>query len=155
MKTWTGAAKDALISGGAASITSAALLALRGRKDTGSALAPLNATSHIVWGDEALHVNRATAKHTLTGGALHAASGVFWGVLFEKLLGRERQPTSVGALARNAAKATAIAAVVDLVLVPKRLTPGFERRLSGRSLWMVYGGLAAGMVVGAYLLKRR
>lgn len=155
MSTWTGALKDAMVSGGAASITSAALLALRGRKDTGSAVAPLNATSHIVYGDEALRVNRPTARHTVVGAALHAASGVFWGVLFEKLLRRERRPASAGAVARNAIKATAVAALVDLVVVPKRLTPGFERRLSGRSLWMVYGGLAAGMAVGALLWRRR
>ncbi|MCW7539804.1 hypothetical protein OOT46_18375 [Aquabacterium sp. A7-Y] len=155
MKTWTAAVKDAVVSGGAASITSAALLALRGRKETGSAVAPLNATSHIIHGDEALNVDRPTVRHTATGAALHAASGIFWGVLFEKLLGREREPRSAAAVARNAIKATAVAAVVDLVVVPRRLTPGFERRLSGKSLWMVYGGLAVGMAMGAWLMRRR
>ena len=57
------------------------------------------------------------------------------------------------AVVKSAVKATTAAAVVDLCLVPRRLTPGFERRLSGRSLWLVYGGLALGMTAGALLLQ--
>ena len=153
MKTWTHSVKDALVSGGAAGALSAAVLAWRGRRDADSAVAPLNATSHIVWGDEALHVDRPTARHTLVGALLHAGSAVFWGVLFEKLLGRERRQGTVQAVVKSAVKATTAAAVVDLCLVPRRLTPGFERRLSGRSLWLVYGGLALGMSAGALLLQ--
>lgn len=154
MKTWTDAVKDSLVSGGAAGALSAAVLAWRGRRDADSAVAPLNTTSHIVWGDEALHADRPTARHTLTGALLHAGSAVFWGVLFEKLLGRERRQGTVEAVVKSAVKATTAAAVVDLCLVPRRLTPGFERRLSGRSLWLVYGGLALGMAAGALLLRR-
>lgn len=154
MKTWTASMKDSLVSGGTAGLLSAAVLAWRGRHDTHSAAAPLNATSHILWGEEALHADRATARHTAAGALLHAASAVFWGVLFEKLLGRERRQGHVDAIVRSAVKATTAAAVVDLCLVPRRLTPGFERRLSTRSLWLVYGGLAAGMVAGALLLDR-
>lgn len=154
MKTWTDAVKDSLVSGGAAGALSAAVLAWRGRRDADSAVAPLNATSHIVWGDEALQADRPTARHTLTGALLHAGSAVFWGVLFEKLLGRERRQGTVEAVVKSAVKATTAAAVVDLCLVPRRLTPGFERRLSARSLWLVYGGLALGMAAGALLLRR-
>ncbi|MCM5681980.1 hypothetical protein M8A51_20830 [Schlegelella sp. S2-27] len=154
MKTWSVSMKDSLVSGGTAGVLSAAVLAWRGRHDTRSAVAPLNATSHIVWGDESLHVDRPTVRHTLTGTLLHAGSAVFWGVLFERLLGRERRQDHFDAVVRSAVKATAAAAVVDLCLVPRRLTPGFERRLSGRSLWLVYGGLAAGLVTGAWLLRR-
>ena len=153
MKTWSASMKDSLVSGGTAGALSAAVLAWRGRRDADSAVAPLNATSHVLWGEQALHVDRPTARHTLIGTLMHAASAVFWGVLFEKLLGREPRQGRLDAVVRSAVKTTAAAAVVDLCLVPRRLTPGFERRLSGRSLWLVYGGLAAGLVAGAWMLR--
>jgi hypothetical protein len=45
--------------------------------------------------------------------------------------------------------------VTDYKVVPERLTPGFELRLSNKSLGVVYGALAAGLVVGGLLLSRR
>ena len=49
---------------------------------------------------------------------------------------------------------TAVAAWVDLRLVPHRLTPGFQRRLSSRSLLMVYTLFGMGLAAGSYLAKR-
>ncbi len=40
-----------------------------------------------------------------------------------------------------------IAYVVDFYVVPKRLTPGFEKRLSNRSLLGIYAALAAGLMI--------
>lgn len=57
-------------------------------------------------------------------------------------------------MVRSAVEATAAAAVVDLLLLPRRLTPGFERRLSGRSLALVYAALAAGMVAGTMAIRQ-
>lgn len=79
-----------LAAGGAAGLLSAAALAWRGRRDAHSAVAPLNATSHIVWGEEALHADRPTLRHTLTGSLLHAGSALMWGLLFDRLLHRLR-----------------------------------------------------------------
>lgn len=144
----------ALRSGGAAALTSALALMWRGRHDTGSAAAPINAVSHIAHGDEALTVDRPTLRHTLPGVVLHAASGVFWALLFEALRGRRGASRGLGATAADAVAATAVAAVVDLAVVPRRLTPGFEQRLSGRSLALVYGALAVGLLLGARRLDR-
>ncbi len=44
---------------------------------------------------------------------------------------------------------TATAYVVDFNVIPKRLAPGFERRLSRRSLLMVYVAFALGLVTVA------
>jgi hypothetical protein len=52
------------------------------------------------------------------------------------------------------AAATAAAAVVDLALTPQRSTPGFERRLSARSLVMVYGAFALGVAAGSFVARR-
>jgi hypothetical protein len=138
----------------AAGVLSTVALMLLGRRENGSAFAPLNATSHIVWGDEAVSVDEPDWKHTGVGQALHHASAFFWGALFEVLQARRTRPTTAGVIT-DAAVTTAVAAVVDLKLVPNRLTPGFERRLSNAALGVTYGALAAGLVIGGMAALRR
>ena len=137
-----------------AAALSLAVLAWRGRVDTGSAAAPVNAVSHILWGDESLRRDDATAAHTLLGGTVHAASALFWAGLYGWVRRQRSRPSSPGAAA-DAAVLTLIAAVVDLKLVPRRLTPGFERRLSAASLVSVYAALGAGLALGDRLLAAR
>ncbi|CAI07401.1 hypothetical protein ebA2309 [Aromatoleum aromaticum EbN1] len=58
--------------------------------------------------------------------------------------------------ARRSARGAAVAAgayVTDYYLVPKRFTPGYEKRLSGQSLALIYGALALGLAAGALLGK--
>jgi hypothetical protein len=54
---------------------------------------------------------------------------------------------------------TAGAYLTDYYLVPKRFTPGFEKRLSGKSLAAIFVALAAGLaardVIGAGKAARR
>ncbi|NUZ07974.1 hypothetical protein [Piscinibacter koreensis] len=138
----------------ASGILSTALLGLLGRRENGSLASAINAPSHIVWGDEALRSDRADLKHTFVGQALHHSSAFFWGALFEALQARRRRH-GVGALVTDAVITTAVAAVVDLKLVPERLTPGFEKRLSRESLAMVYAGIAVGLVLGRLATLRR
>lgn len=138
----------------ASGLLSTAALMLLGRRENGSPFAPLNATSHIVWGESAAQVDKADWKHTAVGQALHHASAFFWGALFELLQARRARPTAVGVLT-DAAVTTAVAAVVDFKLVPDRLTPGFEKRLSRKSLTLAYGALALGLVIGGQAALRR
>lgn len=138
----------------ASGLLSTAALMLLGRRENGSPYAPLNATSHIVWGESAARVDKADWKHTGVGQVLHHASAFFWGALFETLQARRHRPSAAGVLT-DAAVTTAVAAVVDLKLVPKRLTPGFEKRLSNRALTITYGTLAAGLVIGGLAALRR
>jgi hypothetical protein len=49
----------------------------------------------------------------------------------------------------------ALAYFVDYRLTPRRLTPGYERRLSGRALLAVYASLAAGLALGGLLQAAR
>lgn len=154
MKTWQEAAADARFSGGAAAAGSLAMLALCGRRRIGSAVAPINAPSHMVWGDVALRKNSPSLRYTLPGLALHVGSSLFWGVLYEKFFAPPAG-AGAGAALRNAGAATAGAALVDLRLVPSRLTPGFERRLSSASLLLVYGAFAFGLAIGGCAAARR
>ena len=129
-----------LISGAIAGTAAAIVVSLAGRRQAGSYAAPLNATSHIVWGDEAAEQNDVTARYTGTGLLLHYGSAVFWAALHESLPGRAPVRAALTALA---------AYVVDYHVVPRRLTPGFELRVSPAALAAMYGALAVGFWAGS------
>lgn len=132
--------RDSLVAGG---LSTAALL-WRGRRDDRSAAAPLNAISHWFWPRTALRRDGVSLRHTGTGVLVHFASSLLWGAVYAALRRGRRQPTALNA-ALDAAAVTAMAATVDLKLVPERLTPGFEHRLSPRSLVLVYATFALGL----------
>src|SRR5687768_3261239 len=75
-----------LVSGTVAGLATAVTAALAGRKDAASYAAPLNATSHVVWGDTAALQDRASLKYTLTGFLLNHAATIFWASIYEKWL---------------------------------------------------------------------
>jgi len=144
--SWKRAFNRGLLSGTCASILSTAALAARGRSEAGSALAPINAVSHWYWGDRATRVDHATVKNTVPGYLTHHATSIFWAVLFEKVFGGAMRGRPGRTLAMSAATA-AVACFVDYQMTPRRLTPGFEHRLSRASLFLVYTAFAAGLAV--------
>ena len=117
-------------------------LALFSRAAGRPAVAPVNATSHWLHGDDAARRPGPDVGRTLVGYATHHASSIFWAYLFERLAGLRGRP-GAPVLFRNAAAITAIAAVVDYGVMPKRLTPGWELVLPKRSVATTYAVLAA------------
>jgi hypothetical protein len=177
-----GVIRRAVVSGTVGGLAAAAAASLAGKREDNHYAAPLNATSHIIWGDEAAHQDKPSLKYTLTGFLLNHASAIFWALFYEKLLGRGESREDQGwrrpknwneALADSstspakpmlqpildAAVVTAGAYLTDYYLVPKRFTPGFEKRLSGKSLAAIFVALAAGLavrdVIGAGKAARR
>ena len=139
----------ALASGTVAGITTAATAAAAGKREDNSYAAPINATSHIVWGDQAAAQDAASLKYTLTGFLLNHAASVFWAMFYEKLFGRRRGLGAKDSLVKPLLGAAAVSAgayLTDYYLVPKRFTPGYEKRLSGQSMAAIYGMLALGLV---------
>ena len=131
-----------------------AAIAVCGATELRNAAAPLNAVSHIAWGDAAFQQNGTSARYTGLGTALNAAAMASWCVLHHAIFRPDRRgPGLAGALARGAVTASA-AYVVDYYVVPKRLTPGFEERLTGRSMFAVYAALALGFAYGEHLSRR-
>ena len=131
----------------AAGTLSLLALALRGRLETGSAVRPLNAPSHWLWGDRALRETAWSLRYTGVGFAIHQLSAVLWGCIHAR---RERPSAPLA----EAAVTTAVAVVTDLALTPRRLTPGFERHLSPRGLVWVYGAFALGLALAARRSRR-
>lgn len=152
-RPWTDTAARAALEAVCAGALSTLVLAWRGRRETGSAVAPINAVSHWLWPRSALRRNEPSLRYTGTGALTHHLAAVFWCLLYEAVVERRRRPTPA-TMVGDAAAVTALAAVVDLKLVPKRLSPGFEHRISKPSLVLVYAALAAGMALGGLASRR-
>lgn len=156
MQTIPTSLKQAATSGTIAGLTTALVASLAGRRETGSYAAPLNATSHVLWGDKAVIRNAPSLKFTLTGFLINHLSAIFWAAIHQRFFGARRASAS-NSLMRplvGSAVVTAGAYLTDYYLVPKRLTPGFERRLSGKSLGVIYGALAFGLAAGSLMAKK-
>lgn len=149
MSPWKAALREGAISGSVASLTSAVFLAVAGRRECRHPAAPVNAISHWIWDEPALHEDGASARHTLAGYAIHHAASIWWGVWHALAWGtRAGAKRPLPALAGGAA-AAAVACFVDLRMTPDRLTPGFEHRLSNRALLGVYGCFALGLALAS------
>jgi hypothetical protein len=142
------AARDVLVrgcvTGSGASVVSTLAITALSRRETGAAASGTNATSHWLWGRRAQRRHQSSLKYTATGYAVHHASSIWWGVIYEawRALRREHD------LVRDAGAAAAVAAVawvVDYGVAPRRLTPGFEAHFSPRSMVLTYAAFAMGL----------
>jgi hypothetical protein len=155
MSGWQQTVKDAVLPGSAAAITSALVAAVRGRRDSGSAIAPINAVSHALWGDRAAESSSASFRYTAVGLLIHTGASIFWAAVFEKLFRRAAERGGIGAPLLYGTALSAVAYVTDYYLVPRRFTPGFEKRVSQGSLLAVYASLAVTLGVAAALRGRK
>ncbi|MFL6650157.1 MAG: hypothetical protein ACJ8J7_02600 [Sulfurifustaceae bacterium] len=153
MKSWREALKSAVVPGIVGGAVTSVTAARRARKESGSAVAAINATSHVVWGDDAAKVEQATLKHTGPGYLINSAAAFFWAVVFEKLFGAAVDRRGAPAALLGAAATAGLAYITDYKIVPRRLTPGYEKRVSGRSLLMIYSVIAGAFAAGALLTR--
>jgi hypothetical protein len=131
----------AAFSGTAVSIASSLALALAAKAEGRHPVRPTNATGHWLRGDEAAASRAFDAKHTVLGFATHEGASIFWAAIFQALrkLGPNR-PAAVDAIG-----VSALAAFVDYLVVPKRLTPGWEKVVTPRSIGLAYGVMAVAL----------
>jgi hypothetical protein len=148
------ALRTGLVAGTLASLASTLVLALAGRRETGSYAAPTNATSHWVWDREAFRIYHPTWRHTVPGYAIHHATSTFWAVLYAWAHANRPHARSLPAALAGAGVAAATACAVDYTLTPKRLTPGFEEHLSKPAMTVVYAAFGIGLAVGGLLANR-
>lgn len=138
---WASAAAGGVLAG----TLSMVLLMLAARRELGASPAALNAPRQWLSGRRALRQDSWTRRHTGVGTLIHQASACLWAGLMFKAAPRAAIERPVATAVLN----TATAAFVDLALTPPRLTPGFERQLSPRSLAWTYGVFALGLALAA------
>ena len=140
--TRSGLLRRALASGSLASVLSTVVVSVWSRHVAGSVPAGTNAASQWVWDRPARHARGWSWRHTAVGYLIHHASSVFWATGYEGWCARRP--------ARPLAKAAAVAALaylVDYHVVPRRLSPGFERRISAPGMACAYAGFALGLAI--------
>ena len=129
------------IAGLAAGAATTAVLALFGRR-AGDTAGPINAVSHILYGDEAADQHGISAKYTLPGALLNTAAVLSWAAVQAFVFGSRRSWLAGPAV-------SALAYVTDYHVVPRRLTPGFEKRLGPLGMAAVYGVLGLSLALGS------
>ena len=151
---WGKTLRKAMVSGAVASVLSTISLAFLGKSELDRTAAPVNGPSQWIWGRHAPFKNRFSWQYTVVGYAIHHAASVFWAIFHEKHQEQLDPATGSGALIVPAIVTTAAAYVVDFYVVPKRLSPGFEQRLSKGALFIVYGTFALGLAGGALINRQ-
>ncbi len=147
MNEWKRAARQALVSGTAASLLSTAALAITGKVERNAPAGPINGPSQWLFGRQAAYRRSASLRHTLTGFLIHHAMATGWALLHERVFGQRKAPLTAARALRNAAVTAIVANFVDYKLTPKRLQPGFEAQLSKKSMLAVYTAFAVGLAV--------
>jgi hypothetical protein len=153
MNPWKTALREGAITGTVAGLLSTAVLAISGQRQAGSAVAPINAVSHWLFGDESLHADEPSLRHTLTGYLTNHLAAIFWAMLYSRAYGHREEAKRLPKALAGGVATSAVAYAVDYYVVPKRLTPGYEHRISSGAMLATYGALAAGLALGALLLQ--
>jgi hypothetical protein len=148
----TGLLEATAASGAIACVVTAAAAATVGAFASGSAVAPINATSHVIHGEGAANVTTIDGRHTALGLAINYGASAFWAGLYEAGFGRAAERGEVAKASAGAVAVAALAYVTDYHLVPKRLTPGWEERMPRRSLALIYTALALCLPVRGLLV---
>jgi len=147
MKTWREALRDGAMTGSIASVLSTVTLSVRGEQENDSPHAPTNAISHWFWGDRAARHDGPSGQYTAVGYAIHHASSTLWAVVYEKWFGERAERGEVLPALAGAAVVSGLACFVDYKVTPERLNPGFEKRLSTPSLFLVYASFGVGLAL--------
>lgn len=147
--------KNVLVSGTITAIGTAIATAAVSEAENGDAAAAFNAASHVAWGDEAFGADGVSERYTLTGLAIHAGAMLGWAVLQEALFGRWARTGSPARAVASGAATSAAAYAIDYHVLPERLQPGIERRLSPAAMAVSYVALAAMLAIGVRASRPR
>ena len=136
------------MSGTITAVSTAIATAAVGQAENADAASAFNAASHVAWGDEAFDQDGYSERYTLTGLAVHVGAMIGWAALQEVAFGRwaRKGPPARAVVSGTATSAAAYA--LDYHVLPERLSPGIERRLSPAAMAISYAVLAAALAVG-------
>lgn len=140
------ALRRAAAEGMLASLLSGVALLQGSRTDHAHRVGPLTGAREYRVGRPPLSARASTL-------ALHAAHSIFWGALYDRVRCLRRRQTRLNACT-DALMLTAVAAGIDEVLRPRRLTPTADRAAEAGSKWLLWGGFAAGLAFGGLMALR-
>jgi GNAT superfamily N-acetyltransferase len=143
----------AVISGTAATITSAAALAILGKIESGTAAGPLNGPTQLILGEDSARDRRASWK-TVLGFGLHHLIAIGWATMHEAYVAPRAQGRGPAAKLLAGGVTAAIAYGVDYGIARGRLRPGFEKHLGFASRIAAYAALAVGLAAPAIARSR-
>lgn len=143
-----------LVSGSLASVAAALTLAAASKLEGQTVAQPLNATSHWLHGESAAGYPGADWRHTGVGYATHHLATLLWAGVFE-VLRQYSSRSGPAVIVRDAAITSTTAAIVDYVITPRRLSPGWELTLRKRSMALAYAAMAAAFVATECLFPAR
>jgi hypothetical protein len=144
---------EGVVAGSVASILSTLALVLAGHRQNGACAAPVNAISHWLWDRRALREDGVDARHTATGYLIHHVASIWWATWHSLAWGGRPQAKRPAPALVGASVAAAVACFVDFKLTPKRLTPGFEHRLSTGALLGVYACFGLGLALASMAMR--
>ena len=147
--------RNALVSGTVAAIGTAIATAAVSEAENEDAAAAFNAASHVAWGDESFGQDGLSGRYTLVGLAVHATAMLGWAALQEALFGRWARSGPPQRAAVSGAATAAAAYAIDYHILPERLAPGIERRLSNEARAISFVALAAMLAIGVRAAGRR
>ncbi len=155
MTFWREAVKDGLASGAIAAAVTSVDLAVSGQRWNGAPLAPVNAVSHWLWGDEAARHDRPSLRYTLLGYVIHHGASTLWASLYEKYFGRRAERGELAPALGGGLAVSAVACFTDYCLTPHRLQPGYEMRLPKRALARMYLVFGLALAARGLIASRR
>ena len=141
------------ISGLAAAVFAGTGLGLMSEAANGSFLAPINATSHWLFGADEAARPGLRGGATAVGLATHVAASLFWAAVMALALWRWRLEGGLRLLAAGLATA-AVAALLDYGILPRALSPGWHLVLPPAAVGAGFACLGLGLGAGAWLARR-
>lgn len=148
--SWLQSFLNICISGTVVAVTTSAALAVLARLERRTAIQPVNSTSHWYWGDAAGRSRRLDVQHTVLGFVTHHGASLFWACTYELLRRHPRKRVAFG----DAVAISALAAVIDYAVVPKRLTPGWEKVVSPSAIGTAYTVMAVALAISPRFGRR-
>ena len=127
----------------AAAATAGALVGFGTARD--APVQPLNAIAHVIVGSRAFYVQSAHVVVTTVAVLTHLAAMALCGLAFTWAFGRWRDAR----LWVAAFGFAALVALVDFVILPERLSPGFESVLTHGEVAVVYALMALAFALAA------
>jgi hypothetical protein len=149
---WSGLLRVVVPAGIGAGVLSLAVLMICSALRGDWPLSALNATAHWAFGTEAAQIKELRADVTGLGLATHVAAAFFWAAVYAVAI-RMLQPKRTTSLLLVAAGVALMAAILDYLILPRSMSPGWHLVLGPAGVAAAFAALGAGLFLGTSLVR--